>query len=160
MNIINAIRKFADIIIHGYSGGGIIYMCGDEVLMQLRRHPPVWSFVGGGFDRLKDSTLVDTAIREFWEETGIHLDRDHLMTQPVHALGFWHYRWELYLYCANQKESVSNAPASFRSEYEKYRYVNLYHYKSDLSKERHKRTYPFVSYQIKKVQKYLNRKII
>ena len=66
-----SLRDVIGTISNGYRGAGIVFICGDEVLMQLRRHPPVWSFVGGGFDRRKDHDLLDTALREFFEETGV-----------------------------------------------------------------------------------------
>ena len=129
----------------------------DEVLMQLRRHPAVWAFIGGGFDRSKDKDLLDTAVREFYEETGIILQRSDVEEKPLHALGFWKYRWELYVVLAERKIYPENGPESFRNEYYKYKYVPILKYKNTLSEEDHKHTFFFVKYQLKLLKKYIEK---
>lgn len=149
--------KLSDFIVKGYKGAGIVLICGNEVLMQLRRHPPVWSFVGGGFDEEKDSDFVDCAIREFWEETGIELQRSQISAKPIHVLGFGRYCWKLYLCFVDRKQDPRHAPVQYRCEYEKYRYVNLYNYKSELKEEKHNKLYPFVSFQMWKIRRYIEK---
>ena len=80
--------------------------------MSIRRHPAVWAFIGGGFDRSKDRDLLDTAVREFYEETGIILQRSDVEEKPLHALGFWKYRWELYVVFTERKIYPENGPES------------------------------------------------
>ena len=109
-----SIRKIVKRIANGYRGAGIVFVCKDDVLMQLRCHPPVWSFVGGGFDSRKDSCLLDTALREFAEETGVVLDREKVIGKPIHSLGFWRFRWNLYLYISDKRISTSDAPRKYR----------------------------------------------
>ena len=150
-------RDVIGTISNGYRGAGIVFICGDEVLMQLRRHPPVWSFVGGGFDRRKDHDLLDTALREFFEETGVRLSRENVISKPIHSLGFWRFRWNLYLYFSNVRISTSDAPARYSHEYQKYRYVNLYRYKDELKSEVHNKTFLFVPYQMRLIRKYIRR---
>lgn len=127
----------------------------DEVLMQLRRHPAVWAFIGGGFDKSKDCDLLDTAVREFYEETGIVLQRTDAEEKPLHALGFWKYKWVLYVVIAEKRMFPENEPESFRDEYYKYKYVPILGYKDALSEEEHKHTFFFVKYQFKLLKKYL-----
>lgn len=151
------LEKLTKLIKNGYTGAGIVYVYQDEVLMQLRRHPAVWAFIGGGFDRSKDSDLLDTAVREFYEETGIILQRSDVEEKVLHALGFWKYRWELYVVFADRKIYPENGPESFRNEYYKYKYVPILKYKNALSEEDHKHTFFFVKYQLKLLKSYLKK---
>ena len=155
-----SLRKIVKRIANGYRGAGIVFVCKDDVLMQLRCHPPVWSFVGGGFDSSKDRSLLDTALREFAEETGVVLDREKVIEKPIHSLGLWRFRWNLYLYISDKRISTSDAPAKYRHEYQKYRYVNLYRYKDELKSEIHHKTFLFVPYQMRVIQKYILRNSI
>lgn len=149
------LQKLKKLIFDGYCGGGIAYVCNNEVLMQLRSHPRVWAFIGGGFDKESDKDYLDTALREFYEETGVHLDRSQINISLLHALGFWHYRWELYLVVADRRISTESAPESFSQEYQKYKYVDLYNYKASLSEEKYRKLFPFVRYQLNLIKKRL-----
>lgn len=155
MNIIDFLSAFIKLFTQGYRGAGIVYLCGNHVLMQLRMHPKRWAFIGGSYDKTKDADYRETAVREFWEETGVKLRISDLEKEPVHALGFWHYRWELYLVISDKKIEVDNAPEEYRHEYQKYRYINLYDVRKDLSSERYHKLFFFVSYQLKKVRRYI-----
>ena len=105
----------------------------------------------GSFD------LLDTALREFFEETGVRLSRENVISKPIHSLGFWRFRWNLYLYFSDVRISTSDAPARYSHEYQKYRYVNLYRYKDELKSEVHDKTFLFVPYQIRLIRKYIRR---
>ncbi len=152
-----SIETIKKLIINGYKGAGIIYLVDTEVLMQLRVHPPLWSFIGGGFDPCRDCTLMDTAIREFYEETGIVLDPERVVKKPIHRLGFWKYQWHLYIYNAEYKESTAKAPKKYASEYLKYRYVHVDTYQEELANEEHHSYFFFVKYQMKLLKKYIKR---
>ena len=151
------ISKLGKIIKDGYTGAGIALVYEGQVLMQLRVHPAVWSFVGGGFDKLEDKSLVDTALREFWEETGIRLTRDQLHCRPVQILGFWKYKWILYLAVSKERIDVLNPPKEFKSEWQRYRYVDLARYREELAQEPNKGTFLFVPYQIWKIRRMLRK---
>ena len=83
-------------ISEGYSGAGIIITYKDEVLFQLRKHPLSWAFIGGGYDKAKDNSLLDTAIRELYEESGIKINKEEIDKNPIHSLGFGKYKWILF----------------------------------------------------------------
>ena len=150
-----ALKKAAKLIRDGYTGAGIVYICGDEVLMQLRRHPHVWSFVGGGYDKYKDQDLLDTAIREFYEETGISLARSDVEAKPLHKLGFWKYKWHLYLVISDVKRSTDDAPSMYRCEYERYKYVHIPEYKEEIAADGDMGFFFFVPHQMKLLLKRL-----
>lgn len=151
------ISKLLKYIKVGYRGAGIALVCGNEVLMQLRVHPPVWSFVGGGYDPGKDSSLLDTALREFYEETGIRLERSSIQKRPVMTLGAWRYKWILYLAIIDAKPDSAHGPLEFRREYQKYRYVDIYDYRSVLAQEQHKKTFFFVRTQMRTIGKMIEK---
>lgn len=141
-------------LLQGYHGAGIALTCGDKVLMQLRRHPRVWAFVGGGGE--KGEGPEETAIREFYEETGIRLTADMLDEEPLHSLGFGRFRWVLYhCHTDDMPESIEGID-EFRTEYIRYRYVTVSEYRKELSTEQYKRTFFFVPYQMKVLKKRLS----
>lgn len=137
----------------GYHGAGIALTSEGKVLMQLRRHPKVWAFVGGGAKSGESS--VDTAIREFYEETGIKLSADMLDNKPLHTLGFGAFKWVLY-HC-----NVESVPESvlgddeFRKEYIRYRMISVENYRAELAPEKYHHTFFFVPYQMKVLKKRL-----
>lgn len=141
-------------ILQGYHGAGIALTSGDKVLMQLRRHPRVWAFIGGGGK--KGESHIETAIREFYEETGIALTADMLDEKPLHVLGFSRFKWVLYHCHVENMPSVTAGSDKFRKEYICYRYVTVSSYRKELSSENHRRTFFFVPYQMKVLNKRLS----
>ncbi len=141
----------------GYSGSGAIITYKNEVLFQLRKHPRSWAFIGGGFDKNKDNDLIDTTIRELYEEAGIVVNRLDLEGNILHKLGFGHYKWLLFHVSLDNKPDISG-DNEFIDEYIKYKWVNINQYKEELKKGEIKK-YPlffFVSHQMK----LLKRRII
>lgn len=141
-------------ILEGYHGAGIALTSGDMVLMQLRRHPRVWAFIGGGGE--KGEAPVDTAVREFFEETGIVITPAMLDEKPLHVLGFGRFKWVLYHCHLDHFPEVVAGSEKFRKEYLGYRYVKVASYREELSCERFRRTFFFVPYQMKVLQKRLS----
>ncbi len=140
-------RNPITLITFGYRGAGIVLTAGNEVLLQLRKHPRVWAFIGGGMK--KGETFLETALREFYEETGIKLSSDMVDKKPLHQLGFWHYKWVLYHCHLSNEEKLSYAPKEFSDEYIKYRYVDIKSYREEIRKEKHHHFFFFVKHQMK-----------
>lgn len=63
--------------IRTYKGAGMILFHKDgdrlSVLLEKRSDNHTWAIPGGGYSPAKDKSLLDTAIRETFEETGIHV---------------------------------------------------------------------------------------
>ena len=60
-----------------YRGSGTVLVCNNKILLGRRSTKPFknyWSIPGGGFEKAKDLTDLDTAVRETKEETGIDLN--------------------------------------------------------------------------------------
>jgi len=144
-------RNPLSLITFGYRGAGIVLTAGDKVLMQLREHPKVWAFIGGGMQ--KGETFLETALREFYEETGILLEKEMLDEKPLHVLGFWHYKWVLYHCHLETEVPLDKAPRVFKKEYIKYRYLSIANYKEELSLEKYHHLFFFVKHQFKLLSK-------
>ena len=71
------IRKYEGagmILYHRYGNGNL------SVLLEKRSDDHTWAIPGGGYS-VKDKTLLNTAIRETYEETGISIqEADHMKT--------------------------------------------------------------------------------
>ena len=140
-------------ILFGYHGAGIVFTSDDECLMQLRKHPPVWAFIGGGAK--KGESSVDTALREFYEETGVQLNENDLDVKPLHTLGFGRFRWVLYHCHKDYKIDPTHGNKAFKEEYVNYKYFHINSYKKELKAEKHKRTFFFVTHQMRLLKKRL-----
>lgn len=141
-------------ITEGYSGAGIIITYKDEVLFQLRKHPLSWAFIGGGYDKAKDNSLLDTAIRELYEESGIKINKEEIDKNPIHSLGFGKYKWILFHISLTNRPTI-NGDKEYSNEYIKYKWVKINNYRQELN-NREKKHYPlyfFVSYQMKKLKR-------
>ena len=147
-------RNPISLITFGYRGAGIVLTAGNEVLLQLRRHPRVWAFIGGGMK--KGESYVQTALREFYEETGVELSADMLDEKPLHKLGFWHYKWVLYHCHLPEEKKITHAPKDFSKEYIKYRYVDIHSFKAEIRKEKHHHFFFFVKHQMKLLIRRMN----
>lgn len=140
----------------GYSGSGALLTYKNEVLFQLRKHPLSWAFIGGGFDKTKDKDLIDTTIRELYEEAGIIVKRSDLENNVIHKLGFGRYKWLLFHVSLDSKPEISGGK-EFIDEYIKYKWVNINNYKEELKKGETKK-YPlffFTSHQMKLLKRSL-----
>ena len=145
-------------ISEGYSGSGAIITYKNEVLFQLRKHPLSWAFIGGGYDKTKDKDLIDTTIRELYEEAGIIVNRSELENNIIHKLGFGRYSWLLFHVSLNTKPYI-NGKTEFINEYVKYKWVNINCYRKELKKGE-SRKYPlffFVSHQMNLLKKSINK---
>lgn len=137
----------------GYRGAGVVITYKDEVLLQLRRHPPVWSFIGGGMEKGEDFRAC--AVRELYEESGIRINESMLDEEPVHVLGFWHYKWVLF-HCHLSERPQIHGLKEFSDEYYCYRFVPVRSYREAVRNEKHHHFYFFVHYQMKKINERLN----
>lgn len=61
--------------------------CKKALLIENTCRPGSWNLPGGSFDPRKDKTLVDTALRELQEETGLHLEGKKIETLHPRIVG-------------------------------------------------------------------------
>ncbi|MGN0905912.1 MAG: NUDIX hydrolase [Bullifex sp.] len=147
-----ALHKY---ITEGYSGAGIILTCNGRVLFQLRKHPRSWAFIGGGINRSLDHDLLDCAIRELYEESGILLKRSDVDPVPVHRLGCGRYEWKLF-HAEIQQELIPYGLSEFSDEYLNYAWVSVSDYRKELDNAagRHHPLFFFVSHQMKRLSSF------
>ena len=107
-----------------------------------------------GYDKAKDNSLLDTAIRELYEESGIKINKEEIDKNPIHSLGFGKYKWILFHINLTNRPTI-NGDKEYSNEYIKYKWVKINNYRQELN-NREKKHYPlyfFVSYQMKELKR-------
>ncbi|MCL2658289.1 MAG: dihydroneopterin triphosphate diphosphatase [Betaproteobacteria bacterium] len=96
------------------------------LLIERARHPGFWQSVTGSQE--DDETLAETALREVFEETGIHAAPDDLldwqMSQQFELLDLWRHRYapgvthnteHVFSLCVARDTSVELSPTEHRA---------------------------------------------
>ncbi|MCR4676520.1 MAG: NUDIX hydrolase [Sphaerochaetaceae bacterium] len=84
-----------------YRGAGIGLIYEDKILMGLRAKKPfknTWCVPGGGREKTLDHSDMDTARREFSEETGLKVDFDSLKSLGVFSLKAPFFSWKTFFF--------------------------------------------------------------
>ncbi len=94
----------------GYYGSGVMFYTIEDnkifVLLGKRKNRPCkkkYSLIGGGYNKYKDSNLLDTAVRESYEETHIIVEKEKL--KKIWSFNFL-FHFSTYCYRLNKKENI------------------------------------------------------
>ena len=110
-----------------FTGSKIALICGDKVLTILRDDkddipcPNMWELPGGG--REGNESPFECAVREVYEELGIHLDEDCLLWSKIYPSVIFEGRQSVFMVGQLRQEQFDNI--TFGDEGQAYKLMNI-----------------------------------
>ncbi len=114
--------------LRGYKGAGVALFkkAGEDsfVLLGKRKYNPnkcCWSFFGGGNE--KGETLIETALREFREESGVVLDESIISKQKEIDFTLPLFKWKTLL--IEITKDIELVESAYKTEFSEMKWVNI-----------------------------------